>query len=89
MSINNKCNVNFQSKFAFIENEPIHINDINDTNKDNLKCKNGHILIPIKGKKNIHHFRHKHNEDIGGQPMSAWHCEGLIIKIYITYDTII
>jgi hypothetical protein len=37
MTNSNKCNINFQSKFAYINNEAIHIDNIND-NKCNLKC---------------------------------------------------
>ena len=40
----NKCNINFQSKFAYINNESIHIDNINNDSKSkcNLKCKLGH-----------------------------------------------
>jgi hypothetical protein len=31
-----------QYKFAYINNETIHIDNINDDNKCNLKCKLGH-----------------------------------------------
>jgi hypothetical protein len=75
MTNSNKCNINFQSKFAYINNEAIHIDNINDNNKCNLKCKLGHELIPVRGKKNVHHFRHKHSEDTGGNPMTEWHSE--------------
>ena len=75
MTNSNKCNINFQSKFAYINNETIHIDNINDNNKCNLKCKLGHELIPVRGKKNVHHFRHKHSEDTGGNPMTEWHSE--------------
>lgn len=67
MTNSNKCNINFQSKFAYINNELIHIDNINDNNKSNLKCKFGHELIPVRGKKKIHHFRHKHKEDTCGR----------------------
>jgi hypothetical protein len=72
MTNSNKCNINFQSKFAYINNEIIDINNVNDDNKCNLKCKFGHELIPVRGKKKIHHFRHKHKEDTGGNPMTEW-----------------
>ena len=72
---NNKCNINFQSKFAYINNEYIHIDNVNDDNKCNLKCKLGHELRPVRGNKNVHHFRHKHSYDIGGNPMTEWHSE--------------
>ena len=73
--VTNNCNINYQSKYAYINNKIIHIDNINELNKCNLKCKLGHELIPVKGKKNVHHFRHKHKEDLGGNPMTEWHAE--------------
>lgn len=60
----NKCYNGFPSPFAYINNEPIHFNEINNENKDKLKCKNGHVLIYINGINNIKHFRHKYSHDI-------------------------
>jgi len=70
-----KCNINFQSKFAYINDELINIDSYLNNNKSKLKCINGHDLIPVLGNKNVHHFRHKNNSDIGGNPMTKWHCE--------------
>ena len=76
----NKCNINFKSKFAYIENEYISISDyiniyINNNQKCKLKCNKGHELICINGQINVPHFRHKNNNDIGGFPMTEWHSE--------------
>ena len=76
----NKCNVNFESKFAFIENKCISINDyINDFQKNNkkceLKCAKGHELICANGQIKAPYFRHNNSNDIGGFPMTKWHCE--------------
>ena len=77
-----KCNVNFQSKWAFFPENNIcfhvdeftnHIN--NFTNSNGPVCKNGHQLVYVNGKKRKRHFRHKHSEDVGGSPMTQWHCE--------------
>ena len=76
----NYCNYNFQSKFAYIENKCITISDyitnyINNNKKCKIKCNKGHELVCVNGKKNQQHFRHKNNEDLGGHPMTDWHCE--------------
>ena len=76
MNDNKKCNINFESKFAYKENECINvINYINNGNKCDIKCNKGHELICVNGKKNTPHFRHKNSEDVGGFPMTEWHCE--------------
>jgi len=72
---NNKCATKFISKFAYIDNNPIHIDDYDNIDKEKLKCIHGHKLIPILGEKNIHHFRHKHSEDTGGYHLTYWHLE--------------
>ena len=76
----NYCNYNFQSKFAYIENKCISISDyitdyINNNTKYIIKCNKGHELVCVNGKKNQPHFRHKNSEDVGGIPMTEWHCE--------------
>jgi hypothetical protein len=76
--MNNKCNVNFQSNFAYLNNECINtIEYVNKyiNNNNILKCKNGHELIFVNCKKRNKHFRHKHDVDVGGFPMTEWHCE--------------
>jgi hypothetical protein len=77
---NNKCNIGFQSKYAFIDNQNIHIdNYINEFSKNNknvlLKCSKGHELICANGKIKKPYFRHKNSDDVGGEKMTAWHCE--------------
>ena len=52
-----KCNNNFLSKYAFINNEEIYIDDyiekyINNNIKCNLKYKNGHELLCAHGEIN-------------------------------------
>lgn len=78
--MNNKCNINFQSKFAYVRNKSISIEDyitkyINKNKKCKLKCNKGHELICANGKINTPHFRHKNGDDVGGFPMTEWHCE--------------
>ena len=78
--MNNNCNVNFESKIAYINGEIISIDDYltnydNKNNKKILKCKKGHELISVNGDINTPHFRHKNNCDIGGFSMSEWHRE--------------
>lgn len=75
-----KCNTNYQSQYAVIDNVDIHISEyINikskDRDKDKIKCKNGHTLICANGLKNKPHFRHKNKDDLDSYPMTAWHCE--------------
>lgn len=75
-----KCNTNYQSQYAVIDNVDIHISEyINikrkDKDKDKIKCKNGHTLICANGLKNKPHFRHKNKDDLDSYPMTAWHCE--------------
>lgn len=72
-----KCNINYQSQYAFIGGASIHIDEyrkIKDTKP--IKCNMGHDLIFADGVKNKPHFRHKHIGDLDKNfPMSAWHCE--------------
>jgi hypothetical protein len=70
-----KCNNNYQSQYAFLDNSCIHIDEYLKIKKSNITCKNGHPLICANGKKNKPHFRHKHNEDLNSTPMTEWHCE--------------
>ena len=76
----NKCNINFKSKFVYIENKCININDyineyINNNKKSELKCINGHELIVANGQIKTPYFRHKNSDDVGGFPMTEWHSE--------------
>ena len=75
----NKCNINFQSKFAYIRNKCTSITDyitkyVNNNKKCKLKCSKGHELICANGQKIPPYFRHKNTNDIGGFPMTEWHC---------------
>jgi len=76
----NKCNINFQSKFAYIRNKCTSITDyitkyVNNNKKCKLKCAKGHELICANGQKIPPYFRHKNSNDVGGFPMTEWHCE--------------
>jgi competence CoiA-like predicted nuclease len=76
-----KCNVNFVSQYAYIDNNNnyIHILDYiqnkNNYVHERICCKNNHELICVNGKKNKPHFRHKNTDDVGGCPMTEWHIE--------------
>ena len=69
-----KCNANFQSQYAYINNQPIHINDYKKDKKDNLLCCHGHQLTAVK-KASFRkaHFRHKNLSDVIDKKMSEWH----------------
>jgi hypothetical protein len=76
----NKCNINFQSKFAYIEDKYISVSDyinkyVNNNQKCEIKCCKGHELYLANGTVNTPHFRHRHKNDIGDYPMTEWHCE--------------
>lgn len=72
----NICNINVMSQFCFINNEQIHVQSyIKQNNKQKITCQKGHELILVNGNKNIAHFRHKNSNDVGGNPMTLWHCE--------------
>lgn len=51
MSIHHKCNVNFQSKWAFIEGRKIHVEQYIPSNENEIKCNDGHELVFCNGKK--------------------------------------
>lgn len=73
----NKCNLNWESQYAYINKIRIHINDyINcELKNSNITCRNEHQLICANGDKNKSHFRHKNKNDMSGHPMTKWHCE--------------
>lgn len=75
--MNNKCNKNYESQYAFINNNNnfIHITEYVKNKKDDIKCKKGHQLICASGIKNRPHFRHKNTDDCDISPMTEWHCE--------------
>ena len=71
------CNVNFMSQYAFVNEKQIHINNYNHVLKENIKCQNGHELIPVVNvTKRVPHFRHKNISDVDStHPMTIWHAE--------------
>jgi len=73
------CNKTFFTEYCFINNEVIHVDlFIKNKNKyenEKINCRKGHELILVNGKKRKQHFRHKHSYDVGGNPMTEWHCE--------------
>lgn len=72
----NICNVNVFSNYCFINDEPMHVNDyIKNKNKQRINCQKGHELILVNGEKRKPHFRHKNSNDVGGNPMTLWHCD--------------
>ena len=76
--ISYKCNKNFQSQFTFINGKEIYINEyLNNSSLHNKKifCKDGHELILANGQIKKPYFRHKNPNDVGGYPMTDWHCE--------------
>lgn len=70
--MNKKCNKNYQSQYAFIDNNCVHITEYVKNKQDCIKCKNGHQLICASDRP---HFRHKNTEDCDKSPMTEWHCE--------------
>jgi hypothetical protein len=70
-----KCNVNFTTQYAYINNEYIHINNYVKNKKDKICCERGHELIMVNGTQRKKYFRHKNSNDVGGEPMTKWHCE--------------
>jgi competence CoiA-like predicted nuclease len=70
------CNVNFISNFCYINGNAINVYDyIKNNDKQKKTCQKGHELILVNGEKIKPHFRHKNSNDIGGNPMTLWHCE--------------
>ena len=61
-----KCNLNYQSLYAFVDNTQIHIDELikstDEKVKQKIKCINGHQLIFANGKKNKPYFRHKNTD---------------------------
>jgi len=76
-----KCNTNFQSCFANIDgvgqvNISEFVNGIYNTSTNAPKCvPNGHELMFVNATKRRPHFRHKHEADTEGSPMTEWHAE--------------
>jgi len=74
-----KCSVSFESNYALLNDNQININEYLSGNHDDKKflcIPNGHEMIRVIGcTKRRPHFRHKHNCDVGGSPMTQWHAE--------------
>ena len=45
-----KCDINFITQYAYVNNECININNYNKVLNKIPKCKNGHELVLCKGK---------------------------------------
>ena len=77
----NTCNTNFKSKFAKIDNvsEPVDIDEYLSnkySSRDTYipRCiPHGHELTAVNSITRSKHFRHKHNIDVSGTPMTQWH----------------
>lgn len=83
-TLNNKCNVSFQSQYVYIEKKRYSIDEYKLNNKlqksirlgkKKLCCSKGHELIYVNGKKVKSYFRHKNTDDVGGNKMTIWHSE--------------
>ena len=74
---NNLCNTNFISEYCNVNNKKIHVSEYieNKYNNCDIVCDNGHKLILVNGTIIKSHFRHKHSYDVGGFPMTEWHCK--------------
>jgi hypothetical protein len=72
------CNPSYQSQFAHLDNQIVHINDFlpNRGKYNNVpQCNKGHPLIAVNCDNRKKHFRHKHTSDVSGNPMTTWHAE--------------
>lgn len=76
-----KCNTNFQSNYAIIDNIgrvciSDYVDNIYNISINKPKCiPNGHELVVVNGSKNRPHFRHKHRADLENNLMTDWHAE--------------
>ena len=72
-----KCNYNYQSKFAYINNEHITIIEyINQYKNQQIKCNKGHELILCNNKNKTVYFKHKNIGDIDNTiSISKWRAE--------------
>ena len=72
-----KCNNNFESQYAYIDNIPIHINNYKENflhRKNDLYCSNNHKLESVIGSHRKSYFRHSNSNDVLNTPISEWHC---------------
>ena len=73
-----KCSVSFESKYALLNDTQINIVEYlsGKHNGEKILCiPNGHEMVPVRCTKRHPHFRHKHDCDVGGSPMTLWHSE--------------
>lgn len=70
----NKCNINFITQYAYVDDKYMHINKYIKNKNDKITCMRGHELVLCQGPKVKQYFRHKNNENTGGDPMTKWHC---------------
>lgn len=85
--LKNKCGENFNTQIAYFKNKKNcsiknYLNNIKlqqrvQIGRYELKCENGHPLIPVdlRKKDQKSHFRHKNEGDISGNYMTEWHSE--------------
>ena len=74
------CNVNFQSQYAVVTEPSPQTITIDEFIEKNVSTKpycvpHRHELVAVRSEKRRLHFRHKNTEDVGGEPMTAWHAE--------------
>ncbi len=67
----------FNSKFAYIDNNSLYIGDyIASQHKNQIKCKHGHDLKYTKESTNtVAYFSHKNAGECAGKKMTDWHKE--------------
>ncbi len=78
----NKCNINFKTQYAYINDCDTcititdYIKNRNNYTNTSLRCSNSHELIFVNGVKVKSYFRHKNSNDVdSSSPMTEWHCE--------------
>jgi hypothetical protein len=74
-----KCNNNFQSKYALVGGlgKTMTIDEYLESECEDVPVciPHKHELIPVRCTMKKPHFRHKHNYDMEGTPMTEWHAE--------------
>nr|QFG74809.1 MAG: hypothetical protein [Megaviridae environmental sample] len=83
-----KCDKNFTTEWAYVNNELLHISKINKNSK-NIKCKHGHPLIFCSGSIRRPYLKHKNSAHVTHySEMSKWHCkwQGYFKNTEISFD---
>tara|TARA_Y100000389_G_C17471304_1_gene531414 strand:- start:4499 stop:7894 length:3396 start_codon:yes stop_codon:yes gene_type:complete len=71
-----KCPIKFETQYAFINEECIHIINYDKNIHKKPKCNNGHELIFCNGDQRKAYFKHKNANDVTIYPeMTEWHCK--------------